>query len=61
MLADIKNDLLYILNMLESIEKIKIYSKNFDNAEDFFNSNDQINFNAALNLFGNLGYKKPIA
>lgn len=55
MLKNIKNDLMYLLNMIEGIEKIKIYSDNFKDAESFFEHNDQINFNATLNLFGMLG------
>jgi len=55
MLTGIKNDLMYILNMLESIEKILIYSQNVYNAEDFYELNDQLNFNATLNLFANIG------
>ncbi len=55
MLKNIKNDLLYLLNMVEGIEKILIYSKKFKSAEELFEFNDQINFNAILNLFGMLG------
>ncbi|HLP47024.1 MAG TPA: HepT-like ribonuclease domain-containing protein [Candidatus Deferrimicrobium sp.] len=55
MLAELKNDLLYLLNILESIEKIHIYSRKVDTAEDFFYANDQLNFNATLNLLANIG------
>ncbi len=55
MLAEIQNDLLYLLNILESIEKIKIYSDETGTAEDFYYANDQINFNATLNLLANIG------
>jgi uncharacterized protein with HEPN domain len=55
MLAEIRNDLLYLLNILESIEKIHIYSKKAENAEDFFYENDQLNFNGALTLLANIG------
>jgi len=55
MLAEIKNDLLYLLNILESIEKIHIYSEKTGTAEDFFYANDQLNFNATLNLFAHIG------
>jgi len=51
MLKSIKNDLLYILNILEAIEKILIYAKDCKNAEDFYYKNDQLNFNATLTLF----------
>lgn len=55
MLAEIKNDLLYLLNILESIEKIIIYSAKTGTAEDFYYANDQLNFNATLNLLANCG------
>lgn len=55
MLSQIKNDLLYLLNILESIGKINLYVGDIDNAEDFYYANDQLNFNATLNLFGNIG------
>jgi uncharacterized protein with HEPN domain len=55
MLPDIKNDLMYLLNILESIEKILLYSKDCNEAESFYEINDQLNFNASLNLFSNIG------
>ena len=55
MLTNIKNDLMYLLNILESIEKIELYSKDFNDAENFYLFADQLNFNAALNLFANIG------
>lgn len=55
MLQDIKNDLMYLLNILESIGKIILYLDNCKDAETFFQLNDQLNFNAALNLFANIG------
>lgn len=55
MLPDIKNDLMYILNMIESIEKIAIYVQDCDGAEFFYGFNDQLNYNASLNLFANIG------
>lgn len=55
MLPDIKNDLMYLLNILESIEKIVIYSKDCTDAEEFYEMNDQLNFNASLNLLANIG------
>ena len=55
MLPQIRNDLLYLLNILESIEKIKVYVGDLGNAEKFYHANDQLNFNAALNLFANIG------
>jgi len=55
MLPDKKNDLLYLLNILESIEKIRIYTANTQDAEVFYQLNDQLNFNASLNLLANIG------
>ncbi|MBA1335371.1 MAG: Uncharacterized protein HPY66_0993 [Firmicutes bacterium] len=55
MLPNIKNDLMYLLNILESIEKILLYSKDCTAAEEFYEMNDQLNFNASLNLFANIG------
>lgn len=46
---------MYLLNILESIEKIFIYSEGCSNAETFYKLNDQLNFNATLNLFANIG------
>lgn len=37
-------NLLYVLTMLEAIEKILIYTKSFNSADDFYNSEDQKNF-----------------
>ncbi|MDR3541115.1 MAG: DUF86 domain-containing protein [Desulfosporosinus sp.] len=55
MLPCIRNDLMYLLNLLESIEKILLYSKDCSDAEAFYEYNDQMNFNATLNLFANIG------
>ena len=55
MLTDKKNDLLYILNILESIEKIWTYSAESKSAEELYELNDQMNFNACLNLLANIG------
>lgn len=55
MLPNLKNDLLYLLNIVESIEKIAIYVQNCANAELFYEFNDQLNYNASLNLFANIG------
>lgn len=55
MLPGIRNDLMYLLNILESIEKILLYSKDCNDAETFYELNDQLNFNASLNLFANIG------
>ena len=55
MLPSIKNDLMYLLNILEALEKILLYSKECHDAETFYELNDQLNFNASLNLFANVG------
>lgn len=55
MLPNIKNDLMYLLNIVESIEKIKLYVLDCVDAESFYELNDQLNFNASLNLFANIG------
>lgn len=55
MLPGIKNDLMYLLNIIESTEKILLYSENCSDAEAFYEMNDQLNFNASLNLFTNIG------
>jgi uncharacterized protein with HEPN domain len=48
-------NLVYILTILEAIEKIKIYSKNFENTDDFLWDNNQQNFNASVNLLITIG------
>lgn len=55
MLPDKSKDLLPLLVMLESIGKIKIYSRQYDNALDFYVADDQVKFNASLLLLSNLG------
>lgn len=50
-----KNDLVYILTILEAAGKIAIYSKDFPDANAFFQSNDQLNFNASLLLIATIG------
>ena len=42
MSPEIKNDLLHLLSILESIDKIKQYSNGFDDAEAFFIDSDQL-------------------
>ena len=44
MLPCIRNDLMYLLNLLECIEKILLYSKDCSDAEAFYEYNDQMNF-----------------
>ncbi|HLG34640.1 MAG TPA: HepT-like ribonuclease domain-containing protein [Bacteroidia bacterium] len=55
MQPSIKNDLVYLLRILESIGKIKLYSQSFSKATDFFEANEQQNFNASLALLLNIG------
>ena len=51
---DSKN-ILYILTMLEAIEKIFIYSTDFEDEEKFYFANKQLNFNATVNLLIAIG------
>ena len=43
-------NLLYILSILEAIEKIFLYSDTYDTSENFWEANEQMNFNACLTL-----------
>ncbi|TGM35447.1 HepT-like ribonuclease domain-containing protein [Leptospira biflexa] len=55
MLKNRKNDLLYLLNIIEYIEKINLYSNNFENPEILYETNDQMNYNAILSLLTQIG------
>ena len=55
MSPDPKNDLLYLLEIIQSAEKIKRYAENFNSADDFWEANDQMNFNAVLTLLTQIG------
>jgi len=55
MQPEIKNDLVYLLRMLESAGKIHLYSDQFKNPVNFFDANDQQHFNASLALLMNIG------
>jgi len=55
MQPSIKNDLLYLLRMLECCGKINIYAGSFSNAESFYSYKDQIAFNACLSQHTQLG------
>jgi uncharacterized protein with HEPN domain len=48
-------DLLFLLRILEAGEKIILYSHGYDDALVFFDANDQKEFNACLNLLGQIG------
>ena len=51
---DSKN-IIYILTMLEAIEKINFYSSQFNDEEEFYYFNKQLNFNASVNLLIAIG------
>lgn len=50
-----EKNLIYVLTMLEAIEKIKIYSSDFGSADDFLWANQQLNFNGTVNLLIAIG------
>lgn len=49
------NNLIYIFTILESIEKINIYTQNLKDDEEFYYANDQMNFNAVTSLLIAIG------
>jgi len=55
MLKSIHNDLMHLLNMMESIGKIAVYSRGCKTAEALFDLNEQLNYNAILNLLAHIG------
>jgi uncharacterized protein with HEPN domain len=55
MLPNEKNDLLYLLNIIEYIGKIWKYTEKANDAEELFELNDQLNLNASLTLLANIG------
>ncbi len=55
MLKSIKNDLLYLLGILSAIAKIKKYSEAYKSPEKLFEANEQLNYNACLNLLSFIG------
>jgi uncharacterized protein with HEPN domain len=50
-----QNNLIYIFTILEAIEKINIYCKDFEDDEELYIANDQLNFNAVVNLLIAIG------
>lgn len=46
---------LHLLTILEAAEKIQIYSKDFPDADSFFETKDQLNYNATINLLIAIG------
>ena len=59
MLPNEKNDLLYLLNILEYIGKIWKYTEKVNDAEELFELNEQMNLNASLTLLVNIGENVP--
>jgi uncharacterized protein with HEPN domain len=55
MLPNEKNDLLYLLNILEYIGKVWKYTDGVKDEEELFELNDQMNLNASLTLLANIG------
>ena len=55
MLPNEKNDLLYLLNILEYIGKIWKYTEEIICAEELYEFNSQMNMNASLTLLANIG------
>ena len=55
MLPNEKNDLMYLLNILEYIGKIWKYTEKVNNEEELFEVNEQMNLNASLTLLANIG------
>jgi uncharacterized protein with HEPN domain len=55
MLPNEKNDLLYLLNILEYIGKTRKYTDEVKDAEDLYELNEQLNLNASLTLLANIG------
>jgi uncharacterized protein with HEPN domain len=55
MLVDVKNDLMYLLNILEYIGKIQKYTEETNSPEELYEINDQMNFNGSINLLANIG------
>jgi len=55
MLPNEKNDLMYLLNILEYIGKIWKYTEKVNDEEELFEINEQMNLNASLTLLANIG------
>ncbi len=49
------NNLIYLFTILEAIEKIEIYTKDCKDDEEFYYTNDQMNFNAVVSLLIAIG------
>lgn len=48
-------NLIYLFTILEAIEKINIYTENIEDDESFYYANNQMNFNAVVNLLIAIG------
>lgn len=48
-------NLVYLFTILEAIEKILLYTEDIQNDEEFYSANDQMNFNAVVNLLIAIG------
>jgi uncharacterized protein with HEPN domain len=51
----LKNDLLYLLRIIEACEKIRLYANPFLTASDLFLAQEQMVFNACLNQLAQIG------
>jgi len=49
------NNLIYVFTILESIEKINLYTKDLADDEEFYYANNQMNFNAVVGLLIAIG------
>jgi uncharacterized protein with HEPN domain len=55
MQPNIKNDLLYLLRILEACKKIRLYTYTFNTSNEFYASNSQLEVNATLNQLAQIG------
>lgn len=49
------SNLIYIFTILESIEKVFVYTKGFSDEDVFYDANEQMNFNAVVSLLIAIG------
>ena len=49
------NNLIYLFTILEAIEKIDLYTQDLSDDEEFYSANNQMNFNAVVNLLIAIG------
>lgn len=50
-----RRNLVFVLTILESIEKLYIYTADIHSANDLYEKDDQLNYNACLNLLAVVG------